>query len=107
MRTLRLRHTVTTDRQINLTLPPDFPVGVVDIVVRSMEVAVELPDDAPVGPARIIVMFPQEDGSRALPTPRFNNIAEFTAWLETQPPTGRTAEEVDRQIREERESWGG
>ena len=76
-------------------------------VGASHSVTVELPVDAPVGPARIIVMFPQEDSIPALPTPRFNNIAEFTAWLETQPPTGRTAEEIDRQIREERESWGG
>lgn len=75
-------------------------------VGSSHSVTVELPADAPVGPAKIIVMFPQADSSLAVPPPRFATIAEFTAWLETQPPTGRTAEEIDQQIRAERDSWG-
>lgn len=67
---------------------------------------VQLPPEAPTGRAKIIVQFPDQQELAAPFKPRFANIAEFTVWLETQPPTGRTAEDVDRQIREERDDWG-
>ena len=38
-------------------------------------------------------------------TPRFANLGEYAGWLRTQPPTGRTTEEIDQYIREERDSW--
>lgn len=34
------------------------------------------------------------------------SLAEFLDWLKTQPSTGRTREEIDRQIAEERAGWG-
>lgn len=39
MPTLTLRTTVADDRHlaINLTLPPDFPTGIIEIVVRAEE----------------------------------------------------------------------
>lgn len=44
---------------------------------------------------------------RALEAPtQFANMAEFAAWLEALPPTGRTKEEIDQHVREERDSWG-
>ena len=85
MPTLRLRQTVTTDRQINLILPPDFPVGVVDIVVRS--VAVPEPADGTV---------------EQLQRSDLRSLFEF---LDSLPPTGRTREDIDRQVQEERDSW--
>ena len=85
MPTLRLRQTVTTDRQINLILPPDFPVGVVDIVVRS--VAVPEPADGTV---------------EQLQRSDLRSLFEF---LDSLPPTGRAREDIDRQVQEERDSW--
>lgn len=85
MPTLRLRYTVTADRQINLTLPPDFPVGVVDIEVRRVDVS-----EAVDGTAEQLLR---------------SDLRSLFEFLETLPPTGRTTEEIDRQIQEERDSW--
>jgi hypothetical protein len=35
----------------------------------------------------------------------FANIAQYLAWHDVQPVSGRSAEDVDAQIREELESW--
>jgi hypothetical protein len=75
-------------------------------VPASHTFTVELPPDAPTGPAQVIVLFKDSQPRPTAPKPRFANIAEFNAWLETQPPSGRAAEDVDAQIREEREGWG-
>lgn len=75
-------------------------------VSPSHQITLVLPPDAPMGEAQITVLFPDRPPIVAPGKPRFANIAEFTAWLETQPPTGRTAEDVDLQIREERDGWG-
>ena len=75
-------------------------------VSPSHQITLVLPPDAPVGEAQITVLFADRPPIAAPAKPRFANIAEFTAWLETQPPTGRTAKEVDQQIREERDGWG-
>jgi hypothetical protein len=32
-------------------------------------------------------------------------LAEFSAWLKEQPATGRSREEIDAQIAEERDAW--
>lgn len=85
MQTLLLRYTVTTDRQINLTLPPDFPVGAVEIVLRSADV-----------PDAIDVNAKQQ---------RCEDMKSFLAFHDALPPNRRTREDVDRQIQEERDSW--
>lgn len=36
---------------------------------------------------------------------RPKTLEEFDAWLETQPPSGRSVEEIEREIREERDAW--
>jgi hypothetical protein len=33
-------------------------------------------------------------------------VQRLSEWLRSLPPTGRTKEDIDRQIQEERESWG-
>ena len=75
-------------------------------VPPSHEITLVLPPDAPVGEAQITVLFADQPRIAAPAKPRFANIAEFIVWLETQPSSGRTAEDVDRQIREERDGWG-
>jgi len=74
-------------------------------VPHTHKIAFDLPQNSPVGIAKIIVLFPDKQELEPPAKPRFANIAEFTAWLETQPPTGRTAEDVERQINEERDGW--
>jgi len=50
---------------------------------------------------------PTPNDQQALEAPaQFANMAEFAAWLESLPPTGRTQEEIDQHVREERDSWG-
>lgn len=72
----------------------------------SHSVTVDLPPDAPTGPAQVIVLFPD---AQATPSqtmrPHFADIAEYLAWHDTQPASGRSSEDVDRQIREERDGW--
>jgi hypothetical protein len=74
-------------------------------VSDSHRVTIELPANSPVGTAQIIVLFPDPAEPAAPPASRFANMAEFARWLQTQPPTGRTEEEVEQHLREERDSW--
>lgn len=74
-------------------------------IPASHSVFLPLPADV-AGNAKIIVLFPDAGETTPSLRPPFANLAEFTAWLETLPPTGRTVEDIDQQIREERDSWG-
>lgn len=74
-------------------------------VPPSHVVTIELPPNAPIGQAQVIVLFSEEQVAATTKVPRFANMAEFATWLQTQPPTGRTAEEIDQYIRDERDSW--
>jgi hypothetical protein len=74
-------------------------------VSSSHRVSVELPENAPTGSAKIIVLFPDPVATPEASKPRFANMVDFHKWLITQPPSGRTVEEIDQQIRDERESW--
>ena len=74
-------------------------------IPASHSVFLPLPADV-AGNAKIIVLFPDAGETTQSLRSRFANLAEFTAWLETLPPTERTVEEIDQQIREERNSWG-
>jgi hypothetical protein len=61
------------------------------------------PEDIPAGEAEVIVL--------AKNTPRLEadkrmDLREFSEWLKQQAPTGRSREEIDAQIAEERNSWG-
>lgn len=85
MQTVQLRDTVTSDHQLKLVLPPDFPEGEVEITVRSA--SAQEPDEASVAQQQ------------------FSDLKSFFEFLKTLPPTGRTKEEIDRQIQQERDSW--
>lgn len=68
----------------------------------SHSLTVELPPDAPQGLAKVIVLFPDQP---SVATPAFANLWEFTRWLKSQPPTGRSSAEIDQQVRAEQDSW--
>lgn len=74
-------------------------------VPPSHEITLMLPPDAPVGEAQITVLFADQPPIAAPAKPRFADIAAYLAWHDTQPASGRSPEDVDRQIREEREGW--
>ncbi len=81
----RIRNAQAHNHQILVTLPPDFPDIAFDVIV------VGEPDAEPVA---------QSKGG-----PRAEDLDALFDFLKTIPPTGRTQEEIDRQIREERDAW--
>ena len=84
---LQIRRVIKRDHNLslNLTLPPDFPEGEVEITVRSA--ANETPQAAVLG----------EQGKRDLDT--------LFAYLDQLPPATRSKEEIDRYVADERASW--
>lgn len=78
-------------------------------VPANHRMEIELPADAPVGQARVIVLFPDAQSPAAnapdLP-PQTADLANLFNYLRSIPPTGRSKENIDDQIKLERESWG-
>lgn len=72
---------VTADHHLSIDLPPSFPEGEAEVIVRAKST---LKKERVVG----------------------ESLEEFLDWLKTQPPTGRSVAEIDAQIAEERASWG-
>ena len=75
----------------------------------SRHIEIDLPTDLPEGEAEVIVLFRQ--GSSVLPRPgsREAILAEepvTDAWRAANPDKLRTADGIDAQLAEERESWG-
>lgn len=71
-------------------------------VSPNRPLTVDIPTDAPEGDAEVIVLVASSPGSGQ---PRFTTLRELTCWLEQQPGSGRSKEEIDRHIAEERASW--
>lgn len=70
-------------------------------IPATHRVTIELPPDAPTGEqAQIIVLFPEKQ-SQARP----NDVNALLDFLATLTPSGRTKEEIEQQIQEERASW--
>ncbi|MBL8529379.1 MAG: hypothetical protein JNL68_16975 [Burkholderiales bacterium] len=80
MHTYRSQQTVDEDRRVTLTLPADFPLGEAEITVFSQE--------------------PELEQSRLREA-----MQALLRRLETLPESGRSKEEIDRYIDEERASW--
>ena len=70
-------------------------------VTPNQPLLVSLPPDTPESDVEVIVLFPDE----ATPSHDFATLAEFNDWLKQQPGSGRTKEDIDRYIAEERASW--
>jgi len=73
------------DHHIHLQLPPDFPEGEVEITVRSA-----------VGLNTPVAQQMQEC---------IDDLNTLFARLDKLPPGGRSKEEIDRYIADERASW--
>lgn len=85
MTTLRIRRTVAQDHQLHLVLPRDFPTGEVDVTVRSAQ--------PPAGEDERVAQ-----GRR--------DLQQLFALIDrTAPRPGRSIEEIDRYVAEERASW--
>lgn len=70
-------------------------------VIPNQPLVVPLPADIPESDVEIIVLFPEVQPKASA----FSSLREFDAWLAQQPPSGRSKEEIDRQIEEERAAW--
>jgi len=81
----RQRYTLTDDYELRMAIPRDFPTGTVEVIVLSDEAA-----DA------------NQDWIRAQ---QARDLNVFFDLLNALPPSGRSIDEIDRQVREERDSW--
>lgn len=66
-----------------------------------------LPSNVPVGSAEAIVLSdtPSPSADDASMAQQGGDLDAFFELLKTVPPSGRTIQEIDRQIQEERDSW--
>jgi len=71
-------------------------------VTPNQPLVVPLPPDMPEGDVEVIVLFPEA----AAQPGAFASLREFDDWLKQQPASQRSKEEMDRQIEDERASWG-
>jgi hypothetical protein len=70
-------------------------------ILENHRLEITLPDNFPAGEAEVIILAkPGPDTGAEL------NLRQFSAWLKQQKPRGRSREEIDAQIAEERDSWG-
>lgn len=70
-------------------------------VTPNQPLVVPLPANIPEGDVEVIVLF-----SEAASQPgAFASLREFDDWLRQQPPSGRSKEEMDRALDEERAAW--
>ena len=79
MRAHRTKAQVTPGQPLVVTLPPDWPVGNVEV----------------------IILFPEPASTEGT----LSTLAELNDWQRQPPPGRRTKEAIDRQIEEERAAW--
>lgn len=70
-------------------------------VIPNQPLIVPLPPNVPETEAEVIVLLPEAP----VTNPAFASLDEFNEWLKRQPPSGYSAEEIDRHIAEERAAW--
>ena len=71
-------------------------------VIPNQPLQLTLPSDIPEGEAEVIILVTEP---AAQPLGTLATLRAFTDWLATQPGSGRSKEEIDRYIAEERASW--
>ena len=80
----RQRLTVKKGRELKLLLPPDFPTGLVEVIVLSD------------GSAESTIDVPQRQSAA---------LDGFFALLGAMTPSGRSSQEIAQQVRQERDAW--
>ena len=70
-------------------------------VTPRQPLVVPLPADTPEADVEVIVLFPD----KVAQGPSFADLREFNDWLKEQPGSGRSKEEIDQYLAEERASW--
>ena len=81
----RIRNAQARNHQILVTLPPNFPDGAFEVIIVSEA-------EAPAA-------------ATELASPLAADVNALFEFLKTIPPTGRSREEIDRDIQEERATW--
>ena len=104
MPTFTLRGRITADRRLEVQLPPDAPEGEARVTVD-----VEERQTPPGGNKERILAYLDELQRRTAAEPAAGSPDAIFKALEDlamgYPGSGRTREEVDRYLREERDSW--
>jgi hypothetical protein len=72
-------------------------------VTPNQPLQVTLPADVPEGEAEVIVLMTESAGQQPGAA---GTLREFSDWLAKQPERGRSKEEIDRYLAQERASWG-
>lgn len=80
-----------------------YAIKLETLVGKDHRVELDLPASFPVGEAEIIVLAKSGETEQA---PQGGALEHLLGWLDTLPPGGRSREDIDAQIREERDSWG-
>jgi hypothetical protein len=101
---------IAEERHVTFDLPPEFPAG-----QHRVEVLVKMDETLLTRPSEVEDSYQYTDeaiktivnAARARRTHDEVPLGDdFFQWLDRQPGTGRTREEIDAQIAEERNSWG-
>lgn len=70
-------------------------------VTPNQPLIVPLPANMPEADVEVIVLFPEAPAQPAA----FASMREFNDWLRQQPGSGRSKEEIDQYLSDERSSW--
>ncbi len=90
MRAYQTQQTIPASHTLTLQLPPEVPVGLAQVIVLYPDVASTESTPAGAGTAA---------------TTKGNGLDTFLAMLDALPPSGRSAEEIEQQILDERNAW--
>ena len=74
------------------------------VSVRNHRIAEELPPEVPDGEAEVVIHF-EEQSTANVEQARRRHLEELLADIDRHSPN-RSCEDIDRQIAEERASWG-
>lgn len=101
---------IADGRQVAFELPPEFPAGQhqVEVLVRMDETSLTQASEiqTPYQYTDEVIRTIIKTARASRPHDEAPLRDDFFAWLDRQPGTGRTREEIDAQIAEERDSWG-
>ena len=70
----------------------------------NQPLVVPMPPDVREADVEVIVLITEDAANSGSPIAG-RTFAEFDDWLSTQPPTGRTAAEIDAELAREHASW--